>query len=584
MRWFHDITARSKFTLSFTVMILLLAAVVLTSYYGIRQIEASQRRIYEMDFATALELKDIRTNQFATRAHTIEMASSDDRLLRDRSLQEIRKQTENNDELFTRLEKRLQNEPVFFPRLKELMSLRKEFVQTRFEQEIPLIMAGEAEKAKLLLFGVQQERNRQMGAVTDDLITQIQKRAEGEISAASKSVDRLGRIFTTISAMALVAAIFLTTLLNRAISDPLKELTARAQAIASGDFSTPEIPRERHDEVGQLTLAFQQMNGYLGRVAEMAEQVASGNLSAVLGVQSQRDSLGRALTTMSDALRTMTAEIQDAVNIIANSAGQILSSTTQVAASVTETASAVVETTTTTEEVRQTSEVSTEKANRVAEAAQRAVQISESGSSTVEEVAERMKGIRQQMESIAGRIIMLSEQSQAIGEIIATVNDLAEQSNLLAVNAAIEAAKAGEHGKGFSVVAQEVKNLAEQSKQATAQVRTILNDIQKATSAAVLATEQGSKTVDEGVHQSIRAGESIRSLSASIVEAAEAASQIAASSQQQLIGMEQVLTAMENIKQASEQNVMGTRQVEAAARNIHQLGGKLKELVSRYRI
>src|SRR5206468_6485887 len=91
--------------------------------------------------------------------------------------------------------------------------------------------------------------------------------------------------------------------------------------------------------------------------------------------------------------------------------------------------------------------------------------------------------IQTQMESIADSVVKLSEQGQAIGEIIATVNDLAEQSNLLAVNASIEAAKAGEQGKGFAVVAQEVKSLAEQSKQATAQVRNLLNDIQKATSA-----------------------------------------------------------------------------------------------------
>src|SRR4028119_1286641 len=107
-----------------------------------------------------------------------------------------------------------------------------------------------------------------------------------------------------------------------------------------------------------------------------------------------------------------------------------------------------------------------------------------------------MQRIREQMEAIGESMMRLSEQSQAIGAIIATVDDLAQQSNLLAVNAAIEAAKAGEQGKGFAVVAQEVKSLADQSKQATTQVRTILNDIQKATGAAVMATEQGSKAVE----------------------------------------------------------------------------------------
>ena len=177
----------------------------------------------------------------------------------------------------------------------------------------------------------------------------------------------------------------------------------------------------------------------------------------------------------------------------------------------------------------------------------------------------------------------LTEQSQTIGEIIATVNDLAEQSNLLAVNAAIEAAKAGEQGKGFAVVAQEVRSLAEQSKEATAQVRTILNDIQKATNTAVLATEQGNKAVEEGVRQSKDAGESIRLMGMSIEESAQAAVQIAASSQEQLTGMDQVAQAMGDIKLASEQNATGMKQVESAVQNLHELGQKLKHLVEQYK-
>src|SRR6202040_2836592 len=113
----------------------------------------------------------------------------------------------------------------------------------------------------------------------------------------------------------------------------------------------------------------------------------------------------------------------------------------------------------------------------------------------------------------------LSEQSQTIGQIIAPVEDLAAQSNLLAVNAAIEAAKAGEYGRGFGVVAQEVKSLAEQSRQATNQVRTILSDIQKATTTAVLATEQGTKAVEVGARQTEVAGESIQALTASVGDA-----------------------------------------------------------------
>jgi methyl-accepting chemotaxis protein len=186
------------------------------------------------------------------------------------------------------------------------------------------------------------------------------------------------------------------------------------------------------------------------------------------------------------------------------------------------------------------------------------------------------------MGSIAESMVQLSDQSRAIGQIIATVDDLAQQSKLLAFNASIEAAKAGEQGKGFGVVASEVKALAEQSKLATMRVRGILNDIQKATSAAVMATEQGSHAVDNGMFQSGHAGSAIEALALSIGSSAEAATQIAASSQQQLVGVDQVAGAMKGIKQASTQNVESARQLETAAQRLQELGQKLKELVDQF--
>jgi methyl-accepting chemotaxis protein len=277
--------------------------------------------------------------------------------------------------------------------------------------------------------------------------------------------------------------------------------------------------------------------------------------------------------------RSITRQLRDAISQLSTSSGEIVAMTAQVASGATETATAVSETTTTVEEVKQTSQVANQKAKYVSDTAQRSAEVSKTGRESVDNTIDGMSHIKEQTDSIAQSIVRLSEQSQAIGEIIATVNELAEQSNMLAVNAAIEAAKAGEQGKGFAVVAQEVKSLAEQSKQATVQVRAILSDIQKATHAAVMATEQGSKAVEAAVRQSTSTGQAIRGLTESIVEAAQAATQIAASSQQQLVGMDQVALAMENIKQASTQNVAATKQAEQAARNLNDLGQRLRAMI-----
>ncbi len=312
-----------------------------------------------------------------------------------------------------------------------------------------------------------------------------------------------------------------------------------------------------------------------GRI-ELAEKVNSYTLTLIIAALF---AIIVGLTIGTHLSRVITRELRENIAQVSSSSAEILATTSQVASSAAETAAAVSETTATVEEVKQTAQHASQKAKYVSDSAQKASNVSQAGRRSVEEALHVMHRIREQMGSIAESIVQLSEQSHAIGQIIATVNDLAEQSNLLAVNAAIEAARAGEQGKSFGVVAHEIRSLAEQSKQATGQVRTILGDIQKATNVAVLATEQGNKAVEAGVKQSSETDEAIRLLSASINEAAQAATQIAASSHQQMVGMDQVAVAMNNIKEASEQNVSGTRQAELAAQGLHQMGVRLRLLV-----
>jgi len=301
-------------------------------------------------------------------------------------------------------------------------------------------------------------------------------------------------------------------------------------------------------------------------------------------LQKARNELETRIQERTGDMAKVLTEIGEVVNTLGSSAEEILASTTELAASATQTATAVTQTTTTVEQIRQTAQVASQKARHVADSAQDAARTSQAGRRATEQTTAGMGRVREQMASIAESMGRLSEHGQAIGQIIATVDDLAQQSNLLAVNASIEAAKAGEQGKGFAVVAQEVKSLAEQSRQATTQVRAILGDIQRATGAAVMATEQGGKAVEAGLAQSVEAGQSIQALAEGVSAAAQAAAQIAASSQQQLAGMDQMVLAMESIKQASGQNVDGARQLEASARGLADLGQKLKEQADRYQV
>lgn len=401
---------------------------------------------------------------------------------------------------------------------------------------------------------------------------------------ANQKAEDTKRVIVMGTSIAFVLSLLCAVILTFHIAGPLARISAAAEQIAVGDLSTSLPEMNRRDEVGVLNRTFIEMTESLKGMADLARKISTGNLTVQVRPQSEQDVLGTAFVTMVESLRTLNREIREGVTVLASSASEILATTSQITAGASETATSVSQTTSTVEEVKQTAQVSSEKARYVSDTAQKSVQISQAGKKTVEETIAAMNRISEQMDQIGEGIMRLSEQGQAIGEIMATVNDLAEQSNLLAVNASIEAAKAGEQGRGFAVVAQEVRSLAQQSKQATAQVRTILSEFQKATSAAVLATEQGVKAVDLGVKQSGETSEAIRMLADSISEAAQAAAQIAASSQQQRVGMDQVALAMENIKQASLQNVSSTKQGESAAMNLHTLGQNMKRLVEQYQV
>ncbi len=279
-------------------------------------------------------------------------------------------------------------------------------------------------------------------------------------------------------------------------------------------------------------------------------------------------------------MRSITLPVGRAVEALATSSAEILAGTTQQAAGMREHSAAVTETVSTVDEVLQTSEQAAQRAVAVSESAQRAAEVGLAGRRAVDDSVAAMGAVKEQTASIAESILTLAEQAQAIGEIIAAVNDIGEQINLLALNAAIEAERAGEHGRGFSVVAAEVKALSEQSRKATTQVRTILGEIQKATNAAVIVTEQGGKSVNEAIKTVNEAGVTIRQLAEVIAQATQAAAQIAASSSQQATGMRQIHQAMQNISQVSSQHLAATAQAEQAARHLSSVGTTLKRLVA----
>jgi methyl-accepting chemotaxis protein len=275
-------------------------------------------------------------------------------------------------------------------------------------------------------------------------------------------------------------------------------------------------------------------------------------------------------------------QLHEAVGVLGNSVDQILSSIDESMTSSRETATAVQETTVTVQQLKETSRLSSETAKRVFDSARRSNEISAAGRRATEETLEGMSTIRSQMDAAVKSMVQLGEKSQDIVDIISTVDDLSRRANLLAVNAAIEAAKAGEHGKGFAVVAQEVRDMAAQSKGATTRVRAILDEIGNAASSAAQATELGARSVDTVVNQSSKATDSIVLLANSVTESSTAAATIATISRQQEEGADQVVHSMSGIKEAADRNVSAMGRLETAGLTLSSLRNQLRELVTRY--
>ncbi|AWU96653.1 methyl-accepting chemotaxis protein [Azospirillum ramasamyi] len=338
--------------------------------------------------------------------------------------------------------------------------------------------------------------------------------------------------------------------------------------------------------VGVAYLIGSSITRRLGRAIDFVTKVGHGDLTQEVTIHGKDELavLGQHLNEMAGRLKSMARTTRETAESVHAATAQIRASTQQQSASVAEQLAAVEQTTATLSEITESGAQINRRAQDVAHGAQTVATSSHSGMKAVDDTIQAMDAIREQAEAVAENIVMLSERTQAIGEIIVTVNDIAERCHLLALNAAIEAAAAGEHGRTFSIVAGEIKSLADQSKEATAQVRSNLSEIQHGINASVMLTEEAVKRVAAGKRQTDATQSTIRTMAENIQESVLAFQQIVAGTNQQQIGLEQVIQALQNIREASSQTAAGTRQLEGAAANLNNLGQGLVEAVRNYRV
>jgi methyl-accepting chemotaxis protein len=404
--------------------------------------------------------------------------------------------------------------------------------------------------------------------------------SEAERSRFFTPLHHIVWITSLVCLLALIIGFYLSYILSNSFTKPLNKLGRYARKISEGEISE-KVNLASGDEVGTLADAFDSMHQNFTTLAEQAQKIAAGDLSQRVAFPGP---FGEAINAMVANLREMTGQSQEAASRIGSSSGEIVAASQQQASGAAQQAASVSETTATMEELSTTARQIAENSNAVTAVADETLKSAEEGQDFMEESTKSMALIRRKTGESAEKILRLGQRSQQIGEIIDIINEIAIETKMLSLNAAIEAAKAGEAGKGFSVVAGEIRRLAEDVVKSTGTIRDVLLEIQSAASASVLAAEENVKGVEEGEVRLNQVRDALENIIAMAEQTAESARQISVATNQQKEASEQVVNTMREISKVAQQTATASKNSISSASDLSRLAEELRSRVSQFKI
>jgi methyl-accepting chemotaxis protein len=389
-------------------------------------------------------------------------------------------------------------------------------------------------------------KDRASAAILDKLVMRLQKHANEFASAQQEEVAQQRRVLLVTCFLVFGAVSGVTVFFARKISRQIRRTVDMVQDVAEGEGDlTRRLEVTSSDEIGELSVWFnsfvERLHGTIRQVAEStnrlasaSEEISAASSQMAQGSERQKEQSAQAAT----ALDEMTTTVRETAN----------------------------------------------SSNHAADAARKAANTARKGGAIVESAVTMMSTIAEFVEGTGAKVQELGQRSDQIGEIIKVIDEIADQTNLLALNAAIEAARAGEQGRGFAVVADEVRKLAERTSKATKEIAGMIKSIQLETRDAVDSMRQGTKLVQDGVSTTTQAGVALSEIIGMAETVGDMVSHIATATTQQSAATDQVGRSIEEIANISSQSAAGVQQTAVGCHQLSELAMDLQTLVGKFRI
>ncbi len=542
MKWFHNMKIGTKLLTSFILVACIAGVIGWIGISNMRNIAAKDTMMYEEMLVPITQLGKISTDFQRVRVNLAKVLLTDDRNNKKSYSAEI---TDLSNDITKQVENLDKNATT-----PEVKTFIREFGEARavfrpiIAQILKLSTTERDAEAKTLYEGKAVDAARAEQAVIDNWIDYNTKQAK-KSAEENAATARQGQLFTLIFAvMSVLLAIGLGIFIARIITVPLKRSVEFAEAVAGGDL-THRLDMKREDEIGILSNA---LNGMVKELREVISKMTSASDTV--------SSAATQLSASSEQMATGTEEVAAQAGTVATAGEEMAATSMEIA----------------------------QNCSMAAESSKRATDSAMSGASIVTQTVSLMNQIAQRVKESAATVENLGSRSDQIGEIIGTIEDIADQTNLLALNAAIEAARAGEQGRGFAVVADEVRALAERTTKATKEIGQMIKAIQAETKGAVDIMEDGVKDVESGTAEAAKSGEALQDILDQINTVSMQVSQMATAAEQQTATTTEISSNMQQITEVIQDTARGAEESASAAGQLAKMAEELQNLAGHFKL